>query len=461
MRITNWRRKLISSLVAGGILVPTVAGAADLNTNLVTDPSFENADPNDNGPFASDRLLSWPDSNADGNPADDNYAYRYSQNYAGVNTPAGAGQRYFSGGFGTTVGQATLAQAVNVATGATGSLIPGGEAAYQLSGFFSGYLTQVDASSVRLRFLDGGGTELGRTSVGGAAFLQTLGLQAGPLGQHRDWGQASAAGLIPSATKSVAVEVVSDIAAGNHDGYVDLIDFRVLNAADLLMYLEVNTATGQVTLKNQTGDPAPIDYYEITSASGALNSTAWNSLQEQNLAGFPAGNGSGNGWEQFGGSSSKTIGESYLTGSSSVANGASINLGGAFNAGGAHDLVLRYGVLTNSGTNPAGDYNNNGAVDAADYAAWRNSLGQNVTLPNDPTPGTVTQADYDVWRANFGQTNSPTGPSLLTTGFVRYVSSGVGSAVPEPGSVLLVGIGLGAIACGMRRRTTLELNSDL
>lgn len=459
MRITNWRRKLISSLVAGGMLVPTVAGAADLNTNLVVDPSFENVNPSDNGPFASDRLLSWPDSNADGNAADDNFAYRFSQNYAGVNTPTGAGERYFTGGFGTTVGQATLAQSANVSTGATGSLIPGGEAAYQLSGFFSGYLTQADASSVRLRFLDAGGTELGRTSIGGAAFLQTLGLQTGALGQHRDWGQDTAAGLIPAATRSVAVEVVSDVAAGNHDGYVDLIDFRVLNAADLLMYLEVNTTTGQVTLKNQTGDPVPIDYYEVTSTSGALNATAWNSLQEQNLAGFPTGNGTGNGWEQFGGSTSQAIGESYLTGSSAVANGGTINLGGAFNVGGAHDLVFRYGELKNSGTNPAGDYNNNGAVDAADYTAWRNSLGQSVTLPNDATPGTVTQADYDVWRANFGQTNSPTGPSLLTTGFIRYVSSGVGVAVPEPGSVLLVGIGLGTLACGARRRSTLDWDS--
>ena len=40
-----------------------------------------------------------------------------------------------------------------------------------------------------------------------------------------------------------------------------------------------------------------------------------------------------------------------------------------------------------------GDYNLNGAVDAADYTVWRDGLGT-----------TYTQADYDVWRANFGQT---------------------------------------------------------
>ena len=36
----------------------------------------------------------------------------------------------------------------------------------------------------------------------------------------------------------------------------------------------------------------------------------------------------------------------------------------------------------------AGDYNDNGVVDAADYVVWRNA-GAAATLPNDPTPGTV------------------------------------------------------------------------
>jgi hypothetical protein len=46
----------------------------------------------------------------------------------------------------------------------------------------------------------------------------------------------------------------------------------------------------------------------------------------------------------------------------------------------------------------SGDFNNNGAVDAADYVLWRNA----GLLQNDPTPG-VQSEDYDTWRANFGQ----------------------------------------------------------
>ena len=74
-----------------------------------------------------------------------------------------------------------------------------------------------------------------------------------------------------------------------------------------------------------------------------------------------------------------------------------------------------------------GDYNNNGVVDAGDYAVWRKRLNQNVTLPNDTTPGTVTAADYTVWRTNFGKSASGSGSGTL-------LASG---EVPEPASGLL------------------------
>jgi hypothetical protein len=52
----------------------------------------------------------------------------------------------------------------------------------------------------------------------------------------------------------------------------------------------------------------------------------------------------------------------------------------------------------------SGDYNENGTVDAADFVVWRNSAGNQTSLPNDDSPG-VGQDDYDRWRANFGSTN--------------------------------------------------------
>ena len=83
-----------------------------------------------------------------------------------------------------------------------------------------------------------------------------------------------------------------------------------------------------------------------------------------------------------------------------------------------------------------GDYNDDGVVNAADYVTWRDNLGSPESLPNDATPG-VTAGDYDVWRANFG---GPPGASL-----------GTNTAVPEPGNIALLGLGLGLLL-GLRPR---------
>lgn len=58
------------------------------------------------------------------------------------------------------------------------------------------------------------------------------------------------------------------------------------------------------------------------------------------------------------------------------------------------------------------DFNANGKVDAADYAAWRKGLGT-----------TYTQADYDAWRAHFGQMAGSGAGTMANT------------ALPEPTSL--------------------------
>jgi hypothetical protein len=228
---------------------------------------------------------------------------------------------------------------------------------------------------------------------------------------------------------------------GRKDSAVDDASLR----ADPMLYLEVNTTTGQVSLKNQNAAGAAVtfDYYEIISAGttglngNSLNATAWNSLQEQNLPGFPAGNGTGNGWEQFGGASSSVVGESYATGNSSAVNNSTINLGPAFRPGFAQDLIFQYGQIFGASAALDGDFNSDGKVDAADYVVWRKTIG--------------TPAAYNTWRANFGAVAAPSGPSTIVQGSVRYVTSGGGSAVPEPSAVLLVGLGLATVVGGFRR----------
>jgi probable HAF family extracellular repeat protein len=58
----------------------------------------------------------------------------------------------------------------------------------------------------------------------------------------------------------------------------------------------------------------------------------------------------------------------------------------------------------------AGDFNNDGAVDAADYIVWRKTDG--------------TQPAYNAWRANFGRSNA--------------IGSLAGTRVPEPSAAMLV-----------------------
>ena len=69
----------------------------------------------------------------------------------------------------------------------------------------------------------------------------------------------------------------------------------------------------------------------------------------------------------------------------------------------------------------AGDFNQNGAVDAADYVVRRDGLG---TI--------YTQEHYNIWRANFGAT--------LVAG--NGAADPLPTSVPEPTGVALVCLGL-------------------
>lgn len=72
----------------------------------------------------------------------------------------------------------------------------------------------------------------------------------------------------------------------------------------------------------------------------------------------------------------------------------------------------------------AGDFNEDGVVDAADYTAWRDGLGTQFTA-----------VDYDIWAANYGR------------------SAGGSTTVPEPAALVAIVLSLvGAGAMRMRCR---------
>jgi hypothetical protein len=211
----------------------------------------------------------------------------------------------------------------------------------------------------------------------------------------------------------------------------------------ITLTLRVDPATGQAQIQNNSTEDIALSSYRIASVGNALSPSGWDPIASGTpIPGFPQGNGTGNGWE-----------------------------------------------IPPGGGTIAGDYNNNGKVDGADYVVWRNT---NIN----------GAAGYTTWRSNFGATGSGnggdpnelvewylTGESTLAigsnialgqafniggaqdlvfqfttsaglrAGIVEYgaIGSGFGSAVPEPSTGWLLLIGCGLAICICRRRTALCL----
>lgn len=74
----------------------------------------------------------------------------------------------------------------------------------------------------------------------------------------------------------------------------------------------------------------------------------------------------------------------------------------------------------------AGDYNEDGMIDAADYTVWRDAITSGGTsLANDSTPGTVDESDFLYWRAHFGES-------------FRSGANAASGVVPEPSMLVLL-----------------------
>jgi hypothetical protein len=175
----------------------------------------------------------------------------------------------------------------------------------------------------------------------------------------------------------------------------------------------------------------------------------------------------GPGADQFGTLSESAVEliEANFPSSATWQPGQSWSIGFPFNPdvlGGALDAVFRIssadGLLLPSGTvvsseeealgalvvvpdpSSRGDFNGDGAVDAADYVEWRQGLG---TI--------YDQNDYGVWRAHFG-TSLGAGSGLVDSLLPWSASAGrLSAAVPEPTTAWLLIVGA-ATGISTRRR---------
>jgi hypothetical protein len=93
----------------------------------------------------------------------------------------------------------------------------------------------------------------------------------------------------------------------------------------------------------------------------------------------------------------------------------------------------------------AGDYNDDGVVDALDYTVWRNSLASGAPLVNETaSPDLVDSADYDAWKENYGASNLGAGSGQLAN-----------QPVPEPAAWVL-GIFAAAFMAAVRTKPASE-----
>lgn len=223
----------------------------------------------------------------------------------------------------------------------------------------------------------------------------------------------------------------------------DNFSVETVDAAVKSLRLLVNTTTGAASIAG--GDIAnTLDFYQIQSAGSGLVAGSFDGLR--GAAGFPAGNGTGNGWELSGVQTTSLLSESYLQSSSTfAASGAGISLGLIYNTSvNARDLEFYYETPTGqrlrgfveyvSGVLP--DFTGDGKVDAADYTVWRDNnfrtSGATFAQGDANSDGAVNSADYQIWKSQYGAT------------------AGSSVAVPEPVSLASALLGLVALLTGRR-----------
>jgi hypothetical protein len=111
----------------------------------------------------------------------------------------------------------------------------------------------------------------------------------------------------------------------------------------------------------------------------------------------------------------------------------------------AYENTVGASILTGqtSSGGVLGDYNGNGTVGPEDYTVWKNTFNNNVTSgtgADGNSNGRVDAADYTVWRD-------------------RLAGSGAAFAVPEPGTISLGVLALGAAGIAALRRRVSQSNT--
>lgn len=218
--------------------------------------------------------------------------------------------------------------------------------------------------------------------------------------------------------------------------------------------VNVNTTSGKVSFFGDQSFDFDITSYSLTSSLGQLLPGNLTSLESQGVGDAAMTADDGIGFELLDTPDMTTeIAEADLTGATTFDNTTSFSLGNIFDTTtleGDRDLQISFTTPKGElligtvnyfeGGGLAGDYNNDGFVNIADYTVWRNNLGASdeSALNNNGDGGGVTVSDYQYWKDRFGNTSGA--GSLAAT-----------AAVPEPSSTILLLLGAGSVLCLSRR----------
>lgn len=312
-------------------------------------------------------------------------------------------------------------------------------ATYRVYAHFWDAAGGTEAWSLRAGFPAGAMTHFANPSdaiagATGAALASTLAYDVSPTLLVED-NRTMFAGLVGQVSASAAGQLSvrlddrpSTIGVNNRTWY-DGLSYERLD----VLTLRVNSVTGVVSIRNATAVPISLDYYELRSATGALNPVGWTSLDSQE-AGDPVGVG----WDSATTNTANVLSEVRLLTPQTVAPGSTLILGTAFTLGGADNLAFSYGVaggavldlgaveyVTSGPAGIAGDFNNDGQISAADYTKWRDNSGAatEAGINYNGDGGGIAASDYTMW-------------SMLMTAPASAAAST--AAVPEPTGWLLV-----------------------
>lgn len=181
--------------------------AADINTNLLVDPGFEDVNAT-TGAYGSLQLNSWSDGTSAG------FTYASGQ-YDQGGPLSGGGARYFTsnnGGAPNAEAPGVVSQIVDLSSGDTAALIASGLAQAELSGFMTSY-AGADIAVLHVEFFDVSDNSLGSFEVQD--------------GDNSTWTFNSITGAIPVGTVTAVVSPYGIPNESGADGYHDNVSFVV------------------------------------------------------------------------------------------------------------------------------------------------------------------------------------------------------------------------------------------